>query len=132
MNHQIVIALYAALAAGDRAGVETCLAPGFEAAFTDGLPLGIGGTHIGHDAIDHGWWAIGRAFALTAEPSQYIDTADGRLLVLGVYRGRARATGASIEAAFMHLWAADGDHLTNLLQLTDSAQWLSALADTTP
>jgi ketosteroid isomerase-like protein len=127
MNHALVDSLYAALAAGNRGGVEALLAPGFRAQFTEDLPLGIGGTHHGTEAVDTAWWAIGRAFALRAEPEQYLDITDGRLLVIGRYRGRARATERPIDAVFAHLWTADGDRLTELVQITDSARWLAAL-----
>ena len=127
MRHDLVERLYAALAAGDRDGVQALLHPEFVATFAAGLPFGIGGAHRGTDAIDHGWWAIGRAFALRAEPSEWIDCADGRLLVIGSYVGHARATRRPITAAFTHLVAGEGGQLTSLVQVTDSALWLAAL-----
>jgi 2-(1,2-epoxy-1,2-dihydrophenyl)acetyl-CoA isomerase len=127
MNRELVDRLYAALARGDRAAVESLLAPHFQAEFTKSLPFGIGGCHLGTEAIDRGWWAIGRAYSIRAEPDEYVDTADGRLLVLGRYRGSARATGVSVEAAFAHLWSADRERLTGLVQITDGAPWLAAL-----
>jgi ketosteroid isomerase-like protein len=127
VTHELVERLYAALAAGDRDGVQALLHPEFVATFAAGLPFGIGGSHHGSDAIDHGWWAIGRAFALRAEPSEWIDCADGRLLVAGRYVGHARATRRPITAAYIHLFAAEDDRLTRLIQVTDSALWLAAL-----
>jgi ketosteroid isomerase-like protein len=124
MNHELVDGLYAALAAGDRDAVLAILHPQFVATFTEGLPDGIGGTHHGHDAIDRGWWAIGRAYAVRAEPDEYIDCSDGRLLVIGRYRGYHRRTGRLLDAAFAHLWSETGGKLNRLRQLTDSARWL--------
>jgi ketosteroid isomerase-like protein len=129
---ELVTRLYGALAAGDRAAVEAVLAPDFTAHFSDGLPHGVGGRHDGSDAIDHGWWALGRAFAVTACPDEYIDTADGRLLVVGRYAGHARATGRPVDALFAHLWTADRKRLTSLLQITDTARWLAATQTTRP
>jgi ketosteroid isomerase-like protein len=127
VRRELVERLYAALAAGDRDGVEALLHPEFVATFTAGLPFGIGGTHRGSDAIDRGWWGIGRSFALRVEPSEWIDCADGRLLVLGSYVGHARATRRPITAAYAHLLACDGEQLTSLIQVTDSALWLAAV-----
>jgi len=76
------------------------------------------------ELVSLGWWAIGRAFDLRAEPEEWIDCADGRLLVTGRYRGHARASGAPIDAAFAHLWTARDSRLTRLWQLTDSARWI--------
>jgi ketosteroid isomerase-like protein len=123
MRRDLVERLYAALAAGDRTGVEAVLDPGFVATFSDGLPDGIGGSHEGADAIDAGWWAIGRRFDLRVEPEEFVETADGRLLVVGRYRGRVRATGAPVDALFTHLWAFGEDRLASLLQVTDTARW---------
>ena len=119
---------YRALAAGDTDTLRELLDPTFEAEFADGLPLGIGGRHRGAAAaIDDGWWAIGRAFELRAESLEWIPTVDGRLLVLGVYRGRARSTGRPVEAGFAHLWTARDSRLIALRQLTDTARWVAAL-----
>lgn len=123
MIRDLVDRLYAALAAGDRAAVEALLAPRFTAQFTDGLPVG-GGRHAGAAAIDDGWWALGRAYEIRTEASEYIPTADGRLLVVGRYRGRVRGgRGGTVDAQFAHLWGADAGRLTSLLQITDSASW---------
>jgi 2-(1,2-epoxy-1,2-dihydrophenyl)acetyl-CoA isomerase len=117
--------VYPALAAGDRDALLDLLDPEFEATLTEGLPFGIGGTHRGAVAAQRdGWWAIGRAFDLRAEPQEWIDCADGRLLVTGRYRGRVRSSGAAVDAAFAHLWTARDGHLTRLWQLTDSARWI--------
>lgn len=124
----LVRRLYAALAAGDRAALEEIVHPDFEGRLTEGLPLGLGGVRHGAAAmIDTGWWAIGRAFALRAEPEEWIACADGRLLVLGRYRGRARATGTTVDAAFTHLWTACDGRLAGVWQLTDTAAWQAAL-----
>lgn len=124
---ELVEGFYAALARGDRAAVAAALHPDFAATFTAGLPLGIGGTHRGEAAIDAGWWTIGRAFALRADPQEWIPCDGERLLVLGTYTGHARATRAPVDAAFAHLWSCADGRLLGLVQLTDSAAWVAAL-----
>jgi ketosteroid isomerase-like protein len=113
---ELVEGLYAALAAGDRPAVEALLSVDFVADFSAGLPAPIGGRHFGSEAINSGWWEIGRRYRLRVEVSEKIATTDGRLLVLGYYR--------PIDAAFAHLWRADGDRLAALVQITDTALWV--------
>jgi ketosteroid isomerase-like protein len=123
MNHELVEALYAALGAGDRAAVAALIHPSFEATFAAGLPYGLGGTRLGEDAIEHGWWAIGRSFVLRACCEEYVDCVDGRLIVLGRYQGHDRRTGHEVDAAFAHVWSETGGRLSRLHQITDSARW---------
>lgn len=124
----LVVALYPALAAGDREALTRLVDPDFEGTLTAGLPGGIGGVHRGREAmIENGWWAFGRAFRVRAEPSTWMICPDGRLLVLGSYVGAARESGGPIDAAFAHLWSARAGRLSALWQLTDSALFVQAL-----
>jgi ketosteroid isomerase-like protein len=125
---ELVRDVYAALAAGDRARLLELLHDDFEGTVTDTLLFGIGGSHHGAEAmIEDVWWTIGRRLSVRLEPAEWIACADGRLLVTGRYVGRARATGASLDAAFAHLWTARDERLAAIWQLTDSAAWLAAL-----
>ena len=127
---ELVRRLYVALAAGDAEALDELLAPGFQGRLAEGMPLGLGGPKAGAAAMrDEGWWAIGRAFAVTAEPDEWIACVDGRLLVLGRYRGRARSHERSFDAEFAHLWSADNGRLTALQHFTDTARWSDALLD---
>ena len=106
---ELVSRLYEALARGDPAAVEELLDPGFEGQLAEGLPAGLGGRREGAlEMRDEGWWAFGRRFACAREPQEWIECADGRLLVLGRYVGSARATGKPLDAAFAHVWSAAG------------------------
>lgn len=124
MIRDLVERAYAALASGDRDGLLAVLDPDFEGELAAGMPHGLGGRRVGAQAaVDDGWWAIGRLFAVRAHPQEWIPTADGRLLVAGTYHGRERATGHEVEAAFTHLWAADGERLVSVRQVTDTVRW---------
>jgi ketosteroid isomerase-like protein len=124
----LVRRLYTALAGGDGAAIEELLARDFEGALAEGMPLGLGGPRAGAIAMrDEGWWALGRVFAARAEPREWIPCADGRLLVIGRYTGRARATGRVLDAEFAHLWSAAEGRLTRLWHLTDTARWTESL-----
>lgn len=125
---KLVERVYAALCTGDRDALLAVLAPDFDGELAAGLPLGLGGRRRGPEAmVDEGWWAIGAAFAVRAEPEEWIACADGRLLVCGHYRGAARRSGAALDAAFMHLWTASEGRLVALRQLTDTARWREAV-----
>jgi 2-(1,2-epoxy-1,2-dihydrophenyl)acetyl-CoA isomerase len=125
---ELVEQLYAALGAGDRDKLLELLAEDFEAEFAKGMPLALGERIESPEAmIEDGWWTIGRAFKMRPEPSDWIPCAGGRLLVIGIYRGKARATGREFDARFVHLWDARGGKLTRLRHLTDTAAWAAAL-----
>lgn len=119
--------LYAALAAGDRAQLDALLHPEFTGRTAEGMPFGIGGDHDGPAAMRrNGWGAIARHFEARAEPEQFLDLADGRLLVIGRYRGRGKQGDAKLDAAFAHLIAIDDGRIKSLEQFTDTARWHDA------
>ena len=74
----------------------------------------------------NGWGAIARHFEARAEPEAFIDLTDGRLLVIGRYRGCGKQGGAALDAAFAHLIAFDQGHIKSLEQFTDTARWHDA------
>src|ERR1700761_9250446 len=95
-----VRALYRALAAGDRETLGKLLHPDFLGHATEGLPLGTGGAHVGPEAMRRElWWQLGRHFRVQAHPDGFHALDDGRLLVVGHYRGEARRSGKKLEAA---------------------------------
>jgi 2-(1,2-epoxy-1,2-dihydrophenyl)acetyl-CoA isomerase len=128
-NVATVRSLYRALAAGDKEALGQLLHPDFIGHVTAGLPLGVGGEHVGPEAMRTGvWWQLGRHYRVAPQPDEFWALADGRLLVAGYYRGEARRSGKKLEAAFHHVIAFDDDgRVTSLDQLTDSAAWIEAL-----
>nr|BBX81990.1 hypothetical protein MFLOJ_57770 [Mycobacterium florentinum] len=128
-NVAAVRSLYRALAAGDREALGKLLHPDFIGRATTGLPLGVGGEHVGPEAMRRQfWWELGRHYDVAAYPDVFHALDDGRLLVVGRYRGQARRSGKKLDAAFHHVigFAEDG-RMTSLDQLTDSALWVDAL-----
>jgi 2-(1,2-epoxy-1,2-dihydrophenyl)acetyl-CoA isomerase len=124
----LVIRLYAALAAGDRDELEAVLDPAFVGDLVAGMPGGAGGRHEGAQAMRrNGWGALGRLFAVAPGAETFVPCADGRLLVVGAYRGTARSTGRDLDARFMHLWTARDGRLSHVLQVTDTAAFADAL-----
>src|SRR6516164_4659320 len=93
-NVATVRLLYRALAAGDRDALAKLLHPDFIGHATEGLPLGVGGEHVGPDAMRREfWWELGRHYHVAAHPEAFHTLDDGRLLVAGHYRGEARRSG---------------------------------------
>ncbi|ORA62976.1 enoyl-CoA hydratase-related protein [Mycobacteroides franklinii] len=121
--------LYRTLAAGDREGLQGLLHPGFTGHAAEGLPLNMGGDHVGIDAMcENLWWRIGRHFSARAVPGDFQLMDDGRLMVAGTYRGSARGSGNPLDAAFIHvLKFASDERIIALHQLTDTAAWRAAL-----
>ncbi|MGX1096405.1 enoyl-CoA hydratase-related protein [Amorphus sp. MBR-141] len=123
----IARAFYAALAAGDRDGLDALLDPDFVGRAAEGMPFDIGGVHEGADAMRRGFWGvIARNFEARAEPEEVTPLADGRLLVAGRYRGKGRYDGGELDAAFAHVIAIKDGRITALAQYTDTARWRDA------
>ncbi len=124
----LVRRLYDALAAGDEAGVRAVLSSDFEQSLQAGLPFGVGGRRSGPDAaIREGWWALGKHFAVRAEPERWSADGGGRLTVEGRYRGAARSTRRPIDTPFSHQWTESEGRLSALEQRTDATAWTAAL-----
>jgi 2-(1,2-epoxy-1,2-dihydrophenyl)acetyl-CoA isomerase len=126
--------LYRALAAGDTEALASLLHPDFVGHATEGLPLRMGGEHVGPEAMQKDFWfRIGRHYRVAAQVDEYRALDDGRLFVAGHYRGQARASGNKLDARFVHVlgFAHDG-RIGTLDQLTDSAAWVQALDDHGP
>jgi 2-(1,2-epoxy-1,2-dihydrophenyl)acetyl-CoA isomerase len=126
--------LYRALAAGDREALAELLHPAFIGHATEGLPMEMGGEHVGPEAMQKNlWWRIGRHYRVEAQPEEFRVLDDGRLFVSGHYRGEGRASGNKLDAAFIHLIGfADDGRIAALDQLTDSAAWVQALGEDAP
>jgi 2-(1,2-epoxy-1,2-dihydrophenyl)acetyl-CoA isomerase len=125
--------LYDALRTGDRATLGELLSTDFVGHATEGLPLNMGGEHLGPETMQRElWWRIGRNYIAEAQPDELRALDDGRLLVRGRYRGQGRASGNPLDAEFIHLLSFDDrGRISGLRQLTDSAAWVRALGDDT-
>lgn len=126
-SEALVLALYRALAAGDREALDALLDPDFVGEAAAGLPLNLGGRYVGAKAMRAFWREVGRAYEISPQPHDITELADGRVLVTGVYLGTARSTGRKLEAAFTHTITHAGGRITGLIQLTDTARWVEAL-----
>jgi 2-(1,2-epoxy-1,2-dihydrophenyl)acetyl-CoA isomerase len=123
----LVQRLYDALATLDLAALEELLDPDFRGVLTAGMPFGVGGKHIGAQAMRRdGWGAIGRHFVAHAEPDRFLPLIDGRVLVTGRYVGQGRRGGGPLDAAFAHIITVSNGRIAGLEQYTDTARWHEA------
>jgi 2-(1,2-epoxy-1,2-dihydrophenyl)acetyl-CoA isomerase len=132
-DRAVLKGLYAALEAGDRAGILDALTPDFVGHLAPGLPFGIGGEHRGPEAmIRDGWFMIGRHWKIRAEVGSCSAMDDGRMVVRGTYRGTSRRAGRPVAAPFIHVVAFADGRISELTQVTDTAVLVEALGDERP
>jgi ketosteroid isomerase-like protein len=131
-NLRVAMRLYQALAARDRRVLLETLAVDFRGRLSDGMPLGLGGVYEGADAMLRDCWAVlFAAIEVSPVPEEFIPAGEDRIVVIGRYIGTARATGRPLSAAFAHILRLEDGHVTELIQITDTARWQQAL-DTSP
>lgn len=125
--------LYDAFAARDGQALFEALTPTFRGVVSEGMPLGAGGVHHGASAMLTGCWGpVFGALDIGPVPDEYLPTADGRVVVVGRYRGQVRETGRPVEAAFVHLLRFEDGRVSELVQVTDTQRWHEALAASSP
>ena len=73
------------------------------------------------DPLDAEWWDD-----FTAEPHEFLD-AGVEVVVVGRYRGVAKATGKQLDVPFVHIWTLEGDKAIRFRQYLDTAGWVDAL-----
>jgi ketosteroid isomerase-like protein len=120
--------LYEAFAARDASTLLGTLHAEFRGVVSEGMPAGVGGVHVGPEAMLRDCWArIFEHYDISPVPDELAPLADGRLLVLGRYRGPARATGREPNAVFAHVLHFRDGLVDELVQITDTASWHAAL-----
>jgi uncharacterized protein len=121
---EIARLLYEAMARSDAGAVLELLTDDFVGTVSAGMPHGVGGEHRGPAAmLGEVWGRIATVYDMHVEPSEYLSVDDTRVVVLGTYRGRARAGGTVVDAAFAHVIAVRGEQIAALRQITDTARW---------
>ncbi len=118
--------LYEAFARRDGAALAALLSPSFEGWVSEGMPGG-GGRVAGPAAMLALWAGVARAFDVGPRADELVPLEGGGVLALGRYVGRARATGAPVDAAFAHVLRFEGGRVASLRQVTDTARWVEAL-----
>ncbi|MFL6230711.1 MAG: nuclear transport factor 2 family protein [Pyrinomonadaceae bacterium] len=102
-NLDAVRGVYDAFAKGDIPAVLGFLSPDIEWTETEGFPYG--GTYVGPNAVLEGvFMRLGTEWdGFAAAPGEFVDGGD-KVVALGKYSGKYKATGKSFQANFAHVW----------------------------
>ena len=107
--------------------IRQVLAPDIRWEVVDGFPHS--GVYIGLDDVIRSFF--GRLFQdfenFVATGSEFFESGD-RVIALGAYTGRAKATGRDFTARFAHVWTLQGGRIIRLQQCADTVQVVRALA----
>lgn len=115
---------YDAIHARDVARLMATLHEEFIGQISDGLPGDYGGIHSGPEAMLRDCWVpIAAAFDAVPHPSDRMETADGRTVVTGLYRGTSPSSGEGFSAAFVHIFSIRSSRIVHLHQVTDTRKW---------
>ena len=91
---------------------------------------GVGGVYVGLDDVLHNFF--GRLFqdfeSFVPVGTEFFESGD-RVIALGSYTGRAKATGKEFTARFAHVWTVQDGLIVRLQQCADTVQLARALAD---
>ncbi len=79
--------------------------------------------HVSAAMLRDVWVPTFTAYDATPVPDTVRLVDDGSVLVHGWYVGSGRSSGEPMRAEFVHLIEVDGEQITALRQITDTASW---------
>jgi ketosteroid isomerase-like protein len=120
--------MYDAFARGDVAGVLGTLDPQIEWLEAENFIYAGGNPYIGHDAVLKGiFMRLGAEWdKFSATPEEIVDGGD-TIVALGRYRGTYKATGARVDAQFVHIMKFKNGKVVRFEQRTDTLQFQNAV-----
>ncbi|HZI77874.1 MAG TPA: nuclear transport factor 2 family protein [Vicinamibacterales bacterium] len=129
-NGDIVKGIYAAFARGDVPAVLGTFDGGIVWNEAEGYRFAAGNPYVGANAILQNVFMplVMLVDGFTVTPSNVIDGGD-HVAVEGRYTGTVQATGARLDAQFVHVYELRGGKIVTFQQYTDTAQWTRALGD---
>jgi len=129
-NGDIIKGVYAAFAKGDVPAVLGTFDGGIVWSEAEGHRFAAGNPYVGPNTILMSVLMplIAQVDGFTVTPSNVIDGGD-HVAVEGRYAGTVNATGARLDAQFMHVFELRGGKVVRFQQYTDTAQWSKALGD---
>jgi uncharacterized protein len=118
-NLDFVRGVYDAFARGDIPAVLNSLSPDIEWTEAEGFPYG--GTYVGPEAVLEGvFMRLGTEWeGFAAVPDEFIDGGE-RVVALGKYSGKYKATGKSFRADFAHVWKIQEGKAVKFVQHADT------------
>ena len=122
-NLELVKSVYAAFGRGDIPAVLGAMAADIVWNEAENFPYADGNPYVGPQAVLDGVFARlgGEWNGFTAAPTEFLDAGD-TIVALGRYGGAYKATGASINAQFSHVWRVRNGKLSAMQQYTDTLQ----------
>jgi ketosteroid isomerase-like protein len=124
---EIVRSFYDALGRGDVNGVLARLHEQLEWTEAERFPYYSGTWHSAKEVLDKLLIPLSRDWdGFSAKPHDFIAEGD-RVVSLGVYSGKSKATGKSMTSPFAHVWTVRDGKLATFNMYTDTAKVLEAL-----
>ncbi|KOG29432.1 MULTISPECIES: nuclear transport factor 2 family protein [Streptomyces] len=122
-NADIIKRMYAAK--GDMNVISAVISPDAQWDVAEGFPNG--GVYNGYDSIINDFFPFfGEFDEFWAEGDEYWEV-DDKVIALGRYQGKAKATGNRFTARFVHIYTLRDSKITRLQQTADTVQISRAL-----
>jgi ketosteroid isomerase-like protein len=122
--------LYDAFANADGERLLSLLHTDFRGKVSDGMPMGVGGIHVGPAAMLRDVWVpVARRYAARPVPERFLTCETGEVVVLGHYRGQPPGGNDQLFATFAHVLTFRDNRIAELLQVTDTKRWADAAPD---
>jgi hypothetical protein len=127
-NAELIRSLYDAFARGDAATVLGTLDPQVVWNEAENIEYADGNPYIGPQRVAEG--VFGRLMAewdgFSVAPQQFVSEGD-LVVVMGRYGGTYKASGARIDAQFVHVWTIRGGKVATFQQYADTLQFARAI-----
>ena len=127
-NAKLAQSFYAAMGRGDIPAAFALLHPNVTWIEAEGFIYADHSPYAGVEAVSSGLFArLGSEWeGFSAVPSEFVDGGD-TVVVFGRYGGVYKATGAKVDAQFVHVMRFEGGKITRFEQYTDTAQFQNAV-----
>jgi ketosteroid isomerase-like protein len=127
-NVEIVRAIYRAFASGDVPGVLSRLSPKVEWWEAENFIYADGNPYIGPQSVLEGVFLrfVSNWNDFTATPEAILDAGD-RIVTLGIYAGKFKATGKTVRAQMVHVFTIENEKVVKFQQYTDTKQFADAV-----
>jgi ketosteroid isomerase-like protein len=129
-NGDIVKGIYAAFAKGDVPTVLGTFDPAIVWNEAEGYRFAAGNPYLGPRVVLENVFMplVTQVDGFVVTPSNVIDDGES-VAVEGRYTGTVKATGARLDAQFVHVYQLRDGKVVRFQQYTDTAQWVRALGD---
>ncbi len=127
-NVNIVRQGYEAFNRGDIDAVMGIMDPNIEWQEPDVEGLPARGTHLGPEAVANNvFGSVGENWDdFQVPPEEFLDAGD-RVVVLGRFQGRGKATGRTLDAPYAHVWTLHDGKAVHFRNYMDTASFLQSL-----